>query len=157
MGWLASNDILEAYHSLEIREADRDLLQFISQGQRYRFKVLPNGLSSGPRIFTKVMKAVMSHLRRKYNILLCFYIDDTIIIGRMREEKVTAVSLTLELLIKLGFTINRTKSALQPEKEQIFLGFRINTVLLKVDIPQAKCHKLIQFVREVLADETLKI
>ena len=79
--WPASIDILQAYHSLEIREADRDLLQFLHKDKRYRFKVLPNGLSSGLRIFTKVMKAVMSHLCITHSILLCFYIDDTILIG----------------------------------------------------------------------------
>ena len=36
--WLASIDISQAYHSLEIREAD--LLQFIHKVERYRFWVL---------------------------------------------------------------------------------------------------------------------
>jgi hypothetical protein len=51
--WLASIDISQAYHSLEIREADRDLLQFIIGNNRFRFMDLPNGLSSGPRMFTQ--------------------------------------------------------------------------------------------------------
>ena len=56
--WLASIDISQAYHSLEIREAD--LLQFLHKDKRYMFRVLPNGLSLEPRIFTKVMKAATS-------------------------------------------------------------------------------------------------
>ena len=51
--WLASIDISQAYHSLMIRAGYRDLLQFIADEKRYRFRVLLNGLSSGPRIFTK--------------------------------------------------------------------------------------------------------
>ena len=61
--WLASIDISQAYPSLLIKEADRDLLEFIHSGQHYRFRVLLNGLSSEPRIFTKFMQAVMSFLR----------------------------------------------------------------------------------------------
>ena len=52
---LASLDISQAYDSLEIREADRALLQFIHKGKRDSFQALPNGLSLGPCIFTKIM------------------------------------------------------------------------------------------------------
>lgn len=155
--WLASIDISQAYHSLEVTEADRNLLQFIYRDQRYRFKVLPNGLSSGPRVFTKVMKAVMSYLRTVHNILLCFYIDDTIIIGNTQREVERAVGLTLTTLDRLGFTVNLVKSVLQPTRELQFLGFRINTILLKVDLPRLKCGEITNFAREVLTEPRLKI
>ena len=155
--WLASIDISQAYHSLEIREGDRDLLQFLVGDKRYRFRVLPNGLSSGPRIFTKVMKAVMSHLRYNHNILLCFYIDDTIIIGRTPGEVIKAVRVTLELLDRLGFTINKEKSVLRPTQEIQFLGFTINTLLVRVDIPEKKCTELKDYISETLAATKLTV
>ena len=65
------------------------------------------------------MKTVMSHLRLTHNILLCFYIDDTILIGRTLEEVTRAVRITLELLTELGFTINREKSVLMPSQREM--------------------------------------
>ena len=100
--WLASIDISQAYHSLEIRQSDRNLLQFLVGARRYRFRFLPNELSSGPWIFTKIMKIIMGHLRTNHNVLLCFYIDDTIIIGRTEAEVHSTVDTTL------GFTITHT-------------------------------------------------
>lgn len=155
--WLASIDISQAYHSLEIREGDRDLLQFLHGDHRYRFRVLPNGLSSGPRIFTKIMKAVMSHLRENNNIMLCFYIDDTIIIGKTQAEVEKAVNTTLELLTRLGFTINVGKSVLVPTQEIQFLGFRIDTLRVRVDIPKKKREELTEFIRETLNNSTLTV
>lgn len=155
--WLASIDISQAYHSLEIRESDRDLLQFVHDEMRYRFKVLPNGLSSGPRIFTKIMKAVMSYLRTNNNILLCFYIDDTIIIGKTEGEVMGAVKTTLELLTRLGFTINMEKSVLAPTRELQFLGFRINTKLIRVDVPSTKCEEIRDYIVKVKEKPDLTI
>ena len=155
--WLASIDISQAYHSLRIRVGDRDLLQFLAGGKRYRFRVLPNGLSSGPRIFTKIMKAVMSHLRAENNILLCFYIDDTILIGRTQAEVRGAVRVTSELLTRLGFTINREKSVTEPTQQIQFLGFRINTVLIRVDIPISKGEELRELITSMLHKTNLTV
>lgn len=140
--WMASVDISQAYHSLEVRQQDRDLLQFIYEKRRWRFRVLPNGLSSGPRIFTKIMKAVMSHLREVHGILLCFYIDDTIIIGETADEVSKGAKLTVMLLEKLGFTVNKEKSVIVPTRKLQFLGFNISTVDLTVTIPPDKCREI---------------
>ena len=140
--WLASIDISQAYHSLYIRPCDRDLLQFTFEGKRYRYTCLPNGVSSGPRIFTRVMKAVMSYLRQEFNLLLCFYIDDTILIGDSPAEVTRAVNLTMQTLTSLGFTINVQKSALVPTQKLEFLGFEIDSSNLSVSIPKPKVEEI---------------
>jgi hypothetical protein len=48
-----------AYYTIPIAEEQRKFLQFVWNEQLYEFCVLPMGLTSSPRIFTKVMKPVM--------------------------------------------------------------------------------------------------
>ena len=102
--WLTSIDLKQAFHSIPICERDRDLLSFIFEGKLYRFKALPNGLSSAPRIFTKVLKAVSYHLASDYGLQVYFYIDDSAIVCGSYKDSIRATNLTVSLLQSLGFT-----------------------------------------------------
>lgn len=66
--YFAKIDFKDAYFSIPIDENDRKYLRFTWKGQIYEFTALPNGLSSAPRIFTKVMKPVFSTLRQTVHI-----------------------------------------------------------------------------------------
>ena len=61
---MASVDLSNAYFSIPIAKAHRKYLRFEWRGELYEFKVLPNGMSTGPRMFTKVLKPVYTHLRQ---------------------------------------------------------------------------------------------
>jgi hypothetical protein len=54
--FMASIDLKDAYYSIPIRHEDRKYLRFFWNGNLYQFTCLPNGLSSGPRKFTKIFK-----------------------------------------------------------------------------------------------------
>ena len=49
----------DAYFTLPIHQRDQKYLRFRWRGKLYQFLVLPFGLSSAPRVFTRVMKAPM--------------------------------------------------------------------------------------------------
>lgn len=55
----------KAYYSLPIRKECRKYFRFIWDGAIYEYSCLPNGLSTGPRIFTKTYvfctSKVMTH------------------------------------------------------------------------------------------------
>lgn len=61
--YIASCDILSAYFTVPVHPQDRKYLRFLWNGQLYQFTCLPNGLTSAPRIFTKILKPVLSSLR----------------------------------------------------------------------------------------------
>ena len=61
--FMASVDLKDAYYSIPIAEQDRKFFMFQWKGEYYQFTCLPNGLSSAPRIFTKILKPVYAHLR----------------------------------------------------------------------------------------------
>ena len=89
------------------------------------------------------MKAVMSYLRQEFNLLLCYYIDDTILIGDSPSDVEYAVNLTRLTLTSLGFTINSQKSVLIPMQKLEFLGFDIDSSNLSVSVPQAKVQNVL--------------
>ena len=57
--FMASIDLKDAYYSIPIRKEDQKYLRFFWNGNFYQFTCLPNGLSSGPRKFTKILKPVL--------------------------------------------------------------------------------------------------
>ena len=63
--WLASIDLQDAYFHVSIRPAHRKYLRFYLAGQAYQYRVLPFGLSTSPRIFTKVLQPVIASIRRQ--------------------------------------------------------------------------------------------
>ena len=63
--FMASIDLSDAYYSVNICENDRKYLRFIWRGQLYQFTACPNGLSSAPLLFTKLMKPDYHYLRSK--------------------------------------------------------------------------------------------
>ena len=50
----------------------------------FQFVCLPNGLSSGPRIFTTILKPLFAHLRLQGDTVLV-YIDDIYVQGSKHE------------------------------------------------------------------------
>ena len=64
-GYMASLDLKHAYYTIPIAAEHRKYLKFVWEGQLREFQSLPMGLTSSPRIFTKIMKPVLASLRQK--------------------------------------------------------------------------------------------
>ena len=151
--YLASIDMKDAYYSIAIAEEDQKYLKFTWRGQLYQFTALPNGLTSGPREFTKTLKPPFSHLRRLGHTIIG-YIDDTLLVAQEVEECEQAVSDTAALLQELGFVIHPTKSVTTPVQEITFLGFVINSVSMTVRLTDEKCESLKALCKSMLNKHT---
>lgn len=131
----ASVDLRHAYYSVKIAEEQQRFLCFTWQGVTYQFTCLPNGVSAGPRIFTKLMKAVYSALRNK-GYTITSYIDDSLICSSSRASCIACVCDTIALLRRLGFCVNEEKSVLVPTRCIEYLGNCINTETMKTSLPE---------------------
>ena len=60
--FMASIDLKDAYYSVPIARSARKYIRFFCRGQLYQFTCLPNGLSCGPRKFTKLLKPALTEL-----------------------------------------------------------------------------------------------
>ncbi len=72
------------------------------------------GLTSSPRIFTKLLKPVFATLRSKFGHSCLGYIDDSLNLEDSYTEAERATLHAVELLISLGFTIHPEKSIVTP-------------------------------------------
>ena len=114
--FMASIDLRDAYYSVPIAVEHRKYLKFSFEGKLWQFRALPNGLSTGPRLFTKLLKPPFAYLRAQgHNVL--GYIDDTIIIANSKEAALKAISETSDLLTQLGFIIHQEKSQFSPVQQ----------------------------------------
>ena len=56
--YMASINLKDAYYSVPVATEHQKYLKFLFNGTLYQYTCLPNGLSSAPRIFTKLLKPV---------------------------------------------------------------------------------------------------
>ena len=156
--YLMSFDFQDAYYSCSIFEPHRKYLRFMFDGQLYEFCALPNGLSSGPRIFTKLVKVALTHLRIEHDVTISAYLDDSLLVEYL-SFAMTMVkgSKSAELLQKLGFTINVPKSVAYPVTAAEHLGFWIDSVKMLVSLTPKKLEKIIRFIDRCLNAERLTI
>ena len=139
--FMASIDLKHAYYSLPIHPDYQKFLKFYWNGILYCYKVLPNGLSCGPRCFTKLMKPVFATLRLQGHLSSSF-IDDIYLQGDSSAECENNVLNTKNLLESLGFLVHKDKSEFKPKKQITFLGFMINSEDMTIKVTQERADKV---------------
>lgn len=154
--FMASVDLKHAYYSIKIAEEQQKLLCFKWQGRIFQFTCLPNGVSEGPRLFTKLMKPIFAKLREMGHIITSF-IDDTLISHSTFEGCYQSVQVTVELLRRMGFCINEDKSVLIPTKHLEYLRNVIDSEEMIVKLPERRKQKIVQSCRELFSCDRAKI
>jgi len=125
--WVTSIDLKDAYLHVPVRVDDQSYLCFMYKGILYRFQAMPFGLSTAPRIFTRMTKVVAAHLRRR-GIQIFMYLDDWLIVSSSREQALLDLEVTLRVTQDLGWVVNFKKSNLIPTQSPIFLGAQLDLV-----------------------------
>jgi len=140
--WLTSVDLKDAYFHVAIAPGHRRFLRFHWQGRSYEFQVLPFGLSSAPRVFTKVLAPVIA-LLRKHGIQIYAYLDDILLAADSYQVALEGVQLALKYLTQAGFILNIKKSDLVPTQDLVYIGGRFRTNLGQVFLPENRATALI--------------
>ena len=149
--YMASLDLKHAYYSIPIAVEHRKFLKFFWNGQLYEFNALPMGLSSSPRIFTKVMKPPLATLRQK-GYTNCGYLDDFYLQGDDFQECRDS-----KAFLEVFFFVHPDKCVLTPTQEITFLGFILNTVFMRVTLSQHKKDKLRSICLQALSGKIFTI
>ena len=135
--YFTSIDLENAYFSIPISKNSRKYLKFIWNDVLYEFVCLPFGLSSAPRVFTKIMKPIFSYMRSQ-GISCFFYIDDSLNQDIDQETCMNNATMLLQMMEELGFYINFEKSALLPSRRILYFGFIIDSEQFKLFLPEEK-------------------
>ena len=152
-----SFDFSDAYYSCGVFPPHRKYLRFLFEGVLYEFTCLPNGLTSAPRFFTKIMKVALSHLRKSYGVTISGYLDDILLNNVDTADAMLKGVQAAELFQNLGFTINVPKSVIFPTTRIEHLGFIIDSVSMMVSMTPEKTNKIIELVQDCLTKEKMTI
>ena len=118
--FMASVDLKDAYYSVPVAKEDRKYLKFEWQGSYYAYTCLSNGLACAPRLFTKILKPVYSHIRSMGHICKG-HIDDSFLLRYDYTACERNVQDTVDAFHNLGFVIHPVKSVFIPAQEIEFL------------------------------------
>ena len=142
-------DLKDAYLTVPVHPSHRRLLRFIWKGIRYQFKVLPFGLSTAPRTFTKLLRPVAAKLREQ-GLRLVIYLNDFLLMADSAEKLPAHTQILVNLLQELGFVLNTKKCVLEPSQIIEFLGFVVNSRLMTILLPEEKMEKVKKECRHLL-------
>lgn len=150
LDWFCSIDLKDAYFAILVAPHHRKYLKFYWKKQLFSFSVLCFGLATAPRLFTRICKPVLRHLRGDKNFRMSIYIDDIILMNQDKSNLIECVNYTLSFLESLGFTANFSKSVVLPTRIIKHLGFLIDSVQMELKLPEdkalaikTKCEKVL--------------
>jgi len=119
--WAISLDLKDAYFHVHIFKKHRKFLRFCVNNQVYQFKTLCFGPTSAPRVFTKVVSVVASHLRKQH-IRMAIYLDDWLGVNQVKQKLIRHREIMLNSLVRLGFLINVDNSNVTPNQSITYIG-----------------------------------
>ena len=147
--YMASIDLKDAYYLVPIHTEHQKYLKFMWKGVLYQFTCLAQGLSSAPRLFTKLMKPVLSNLRGKKHIS-SGYIDDPLLIGYSTIDCKTNIEDTLQCFHDLGLLTHDDKSVMTPTQIIQHLGSVLHSIDMTVSISVEKHNQLCDVATTIL-------
>ena len=139
--FLASLDLQDAFLTIAMHSSCFKYLCFDFDGVRYCFIALVFGLSCAPRIFTKLLKVPLSHLRLN-GIKNSAWLDDILLVGSSYSETLDIINQSRSLLESLGFIVKQSKSHLTPTQSITHVGFIWDSVKCTVSVPTEKVSAL---------------
>ena len=155
--YMGSLDLSDAYYSISISPESQKYLKFRVGHQLNKFITLPNGLSSAPRIFTKLMKPVYSKLRTRGHIS-SGYLDDSFLLGDTPDQcKANIYDTRFTPFGDLGFNVSREKSITHPTQVIEHVGFVLNSINMTMTLPKEKIDKIIQLGSDILESQSCSI
>ena len=149
-------DFTDAYLTVPISGSHVKFLKFRWRGQVFMYVVLPFGISSAPRKFTKLLKPILSFLRRQ-GIIVLTYIDDGFTVAPSFDECYRNICYVMRTFTHFGFLINVKKSQPVPSKQVRSLGFIINSSTMLVTLPSDKIENALSLCRQALVENTFSI
>ena len=135
--FLVSIDLSDAYFCIAMHILSVPFLTFIFMRIYYQFTCLPQGLTSAPRIFTKIIRVILTFLRCQ-TIRISAWLDDFLLAAHSKQLCEEHSFTTIRTFEELGFIPNIEKSQLTPSQKLLHLGLIWDTLEFSVSIPKDK-------------------
>ncbi len=147
--WMGSLDLTDAYYSCYIAPSHQEYLKFQWNGKMWKFQAMPNGVSVGPRRFTKLLKPVYAQLAG-WGYVFVGYIDDSWTMDCDYDICYQGIMAGKQLFENLGFLISESKSIFIPVQIIEFLGLILDSIRMQVRLTQKKTDKILALLQKYI-------
>ena len=154
--WMIKLDLKDAYLQVPIHPDHQKFLVFEWNDLFYQFKCLPFGLSTAPRVFTKLLRPIVGFLRQ-VGCRLIIYLDDILLLHQDREQLFNISQLVNQLFQCLGLLINEEKSLQTSCLQMEYLGFLLCSQSLLISVPAEKMRKIQQDATKILSQDQVTV
>ena len=144
-------DISSAYHHISMHVSARKYLGFSWNKKFYCFTVLPFGVATAPRVFTRVMKTCNIFMRQILGLLFFIFLDDFPFASRVMSESPTTGNMIVNTLSKFGWIVNLDKCVGLSTALPVFesLGHSINLPTQRFTLPSSKITMILDEIRTI--------
>lgn len=139
--WYAKIDVSDCFLAFPVTPAASELLGFAFDGQFYRFRRLPFGLSTAP-YWCETMMTVVSWLLEQRGVRHARYCDDFFVVADTQAECEAMMRTCLDTLTQFGFAMSPDKT-LGPSQQLEFLGIMLDSVSCTTSCPPARLSELL--------------
>ena len=130
----------------------KKFLRFKWKGKLYEWQVLPFGLKCSPRILTNMVKPIVTFLRGR-GISLTAFMDDFTNQAGCRCKAIFQIHVIALVFMCCGWSVNWTKTILEPTQSPIHLGFLWDTVGRTIALPEDKTTRVESWAKKLLANK----
>jgi len=154
-------DLQQAYYHVAIRADDWKFLgAFIEMdygNQFFYYKHLPFGLNVAVHAITKIWKPLVCHIQA-LGIPFSIYIDDGRVLGSKKSIEHHR-EVVYNVLENAGWQLSREKSDSKGQAAQVkqYLGFIIDTTIMKCFCPESKLSKIEYIVSTILSRDSCDV
>ncbi|KZS13077.1 Uncharacterized protein APZ42_021816 [Daphnia magna] len=149
-------DLKDAYLTVPIHHGHRKYFQIRWADILYQFRCLPFGLASAPWIFTKLLKPVITFLR-KQGLRSIIYLDDILILNASEKGAGQEYQLAISVLEICGFLINLEKSVGVLSQVMEYLGLIIDSRSLSLGLRREKIVEIRDLCLAMLRRESVSL
>ena len=148
--WAISIDLRDAYFHVAVAPEHTRYLRFAYNGRAFEFLVLPFGLSTAPRVFTRIVRVIEAFLKVQ-GVDMHQYLDDWLMKSQWKSLVERHRDLTLFWVNKLGFLVNEGKSQLTPTQAPAFLGSTLDLLNVLVFPSERRILRATRLAASLLA------
>ena len=145
--FMVSLDLKVAYLNIPIFSLHRKYLRFIWKSHRDEFTCLPFGYSLAPVRLVGWFVVYMNRTAwfKRYRLpglRIILFLDDILLVASSKQKCLDQLQFLQQLITDLGFIVN-DKSQFEPSTKLTFLGFIIDSLDMKLYLPQDKIDKTV--------------
>ena len=148
--YMAVFDFCDAYLTIPIAGEHVKFLRFRFNGLVFKHVVLPFGISSAPRKFTKLLVPILTFFRRQAIVIIA-YLDDGFTCASSFQLWFDSICYIMRTFSYYGFILHKKKLAPYPSTKVRSLRFYLDSVKMIITLPNDKTEYALFLCNTVLS------